>query len=156
VSVILMRSLLKRVRWAVVLAVLQGSIFATVGLVEHRRHYEYVHSRPGNVEASFGCMSLPRTALSKEAREEAYLWSLYGDCWDPLYIKYVEVTNLPVFLAWAIIRVATESMQVDQFRLFYVFHGVGIPLFWYWMGALIDRRPRETKTQVRDKPPSSQ
>jgi hypothetical protein len=58
----------------------------------------------------------------------------------PLRIKLVIVTNLPVFMIYSGVATLTANRQVDQVRLFYAILGAGIPLFWFCVGSLIDKR----------------
>ena len=143
-----MISLLKRVRWAIALAVLQGVIFVTIGVVEHKRHVVQSHQPKGSTIEYFGCTPLPSKALTREERELLFLGV---DCWNPLHIKVVHLTNLPVMLIWAAAASLTYGREVNKVWLFYGINGVGIPLFWYWIGTRIDRRLRRVRAPNHSK-----
>jgi hypothetical protein len=129
-----MKSFLLRFRWAIVLAVLQGTAFGTAGLIEHQRSIAAIRN-PSNHLESFGCLHLSPQPLPKPLP-----WELAAvDCWSPLKVKLVVLTNFPLFVIWSGVAELTDK-HVDQVRLFYILLGVGIPLFWFWMGSLIDRR----------------
>jgi hypothetical protein len=77
------------------------------------------------------------------------------DCWPSLRIKFVILTNLPVFVVWGGAAELTVNTDLDQFRLFYLVHGFGIPAFWFYIGSLIDRRRLRQHIAV-PKPPIGQ
>jgi hypothetical protein len=62
------------------------------------------------------------------------------NCWPPLSIEFVGLTNLPVFIIWGEVAELTANTNLDQFRLFYLVNGIGIPAFWFSIGLLLDRR----------------
>jgi hypothetical protein len=75
--------------------------------------------------------------MSKEERQ--YLFD--ADCFgSPLYTRVVILANLPVVLIWGGIADLTYDKRVDQAWLFYLFNGIGIPLFWFGIGWLFDQR----------------
>lgn len=138
-----MLSLPKHVRWAVILPLFQLAIFIGVGLQEHRKYLTIQRRRTHSVSKWewFGCTPLQRVRLSQEDRE-----SLRDvDCWASLPVKVVEVSNLPVFVISLAVAELTSNREVDQVPLFYGINSIGIPLFWYFIGSLIDRRRRKRR-----------
>lgn len=134
-----MDSFLSCFRWAVGLAVLQGIIFASVGISEHRRYLRFNHMRDDTRIEYFGCFPLPHQRRSSEEAQ----WELaYVDSFPAPSIKFIGLTNLPVFIVWGGFVALTRNTNVDQFWLFYVVNGFGIPVFWFCIGSLIDRRRR--------------
>jgi hypothetical protein len=125
---------LVRFRWAIVLAALQGMLFAAFGLVEHRRSLPYAHRKP-QIEY-FGCLPLPHERLSSQER----MYLSIVDCWSSHGTKFVLLANLPVFLVWGGLSELTANTDIDQARSFYVIGGLGIPALWFYLGSLIDRR----------------
>jgi hypothetical protein len=127
-----MKPLLMRHRWAIVLAVLQSVIFVAVGVSEHRRNLRY--NREHERYEYFGCFRLPHQRLPPESE-----WSLL-DCFPSIDVKVVVLSNFPVLVIWNLIRGLTENHVSDQFRVFYLVYGIGIPVLWFGVGSLIDRR----------------
>jgi hypothetical protein len=138
-------SFLLRFRWAVALAVLQGTIFAAIGESEHRHSMLYAQPPP-RIE-HFGCFDLSHGRLSDDFRK----WAATVDCWVPYKIDFIVLTNFPVFAIWRAAAALTQNSDMDQVRLFYSINGVGIPALWFWVGSLIDRRrvKRRTDTTIR-------
>lgn len=128
-----MKTFLFRFRWAIILAVLQGTIFAAVGLSQHR---QYHRDRNHTGIENFGCFILPHHRLSSE--ERSFLADV--DCWPSNSTRVVVLTNFPVFMVWNEAAKLTADKTVDEFLLFYVMNGIGIPTFWFCMGLLIDWR----------------
>jgi hypothetical protein len=141
-----MKSFLFCFRWAIVLAALQGIIFASIGISEHRRNLRYNHKNT-SIEY-FGCLPLAHQRLSSEER----LYAAYGYCRWAAKFKFVVWTNLPVFVIWGAVEELTSNTNADQFRLFYVINGLGIPAFWFCIGSLIDRRRRRKRAAVLSPP----
>jgi hypothetical protein len=143
-----MNAFMSRFRWAVLLAVSQATIFASVGISEHRRHLRYSHRRDSAQIEYFGCFRLPHQRLPSEIR-----WDLaYEDCFPAASVKFVGLMNLPVFMVWSGFAGLTRTINVDQFWLFYVVNGFGIPAFWFCVGSLFDRRRRRHATAVINPP----
>jgi hypothetical protein len=136
-----MASFVRRFRWALALAVLQATIFLTIGLMEHRRQIANPRLANGGIEY-FGCLPLPRAPLSEREPSDFNTVS----CETPLRIKLVIVTNLPVFIVYSVVATLTANSQVDQVRLFYAIFDAGIPLFWFCVGSLIDQRRFRERT----------
>jgi len=68
------------------------------------------------------------------------------DCRPALHTRIVALTNFPVFLiSVAAAVLLSRAVTVNQVLLFYGMNGVGIPLFWYWIGTRIDRRLRRER-----------
>jgi hypothetical protein len=143
----IMSSFLARFRWALVLAAVQGTIFATTALMEHARQTRFGHPPKGGREY-FGCFALPHAPMSEDERWDTVI----VDCWPPLHIKFVILTNLPVVIIWAVARDLTAHQPVNQFWLFYSINGIGIPLFWFWVGSLIDRRLLRHEAAIANPP----
>jgi hypothetical protein len=135
-----------RVRWAIVLAVLQGAIFAAFGLIEHQQYL--LHRKYDKQPESFGCLTLPHERLSEEDR----MFNAEGDCWEHPSIYFVKVTNLPVFVVSVGVLGLTANTNVDQSKLFYIINGFGIPVFWFYIGSLIDRRRLRKAAAVSESP----
>jgi hypothetical protein len=143
-----MNSSLLQFRWAIVLAALQGTIFATVCISEHQRNLRYNHKRDSTHIEYFGCFSLPRQRISNEER-----WDLaYVDCFPAPSIKLVVLASFPVFIIWGGFAELTRNTNVDQLWLFYVINGFGIPVFWFCTGSLIDRRRLRKAAAFLDPP----
>lgn len=136
VSIKRVTSFLLRYRWAMALAALQGTIFVTMGVMEHRRSLRYDHSKP-RIEY-FSCLPLPHERLSSEER----MYLSIVDCWTSYGTKLMLLTNLPVFLIWGGVSQLTANTDVNQALSFYLICGTGIPIFWFYIGSLIDRRLR--------------
>jgi hypothetical protein len=144
-----MKSFLSRFRWAVALALLQGIVFASVGISEHRRSLRYGHSGDSARMDYFGCIPLPHQRLSIDVAQ----WDLrYVDCYPAPSVRFVGLTNLPVFIIWFGFVGLIRNTNVDQCWLFYVITGFGIPVLWFCIGSLIDRRRRRHATVVLDSP----
>jgi|HubBroStandDraft_4_1064222.scaffolds.fasta_scaffold44763_2 hypothetical protein len=144
-----MNSFLSRFRWAIALALLQGIIFASVGISEHRRSHRYGHSSDSTRMDYFGCIPLPHQRLSIELEQ----WDLrYVDCYPAASVRFVGLTNLPVFIIWFGLVGLTRNTNVDQYWLFYVINGFEIPVLWFCIGSLIDRRRRRHAAAVLNPP----
>src|SRR5271170_7835553 len=144
-----MTAFLSRFRWAISLALLQTIIFASVGISEHRRSLRYGHSGDGNRMEYFGCFPLRHQRLSIEVEQ----WDLrYVDCYPAPSVKFVGLTNLPVIIIWAGFAALTRNTNMDQVWLFYVIHGFGIPVLWFCIGSLIDRRRLRRATALLNSP----
>ena len=137
VSIKCVTPFLSRFRWAIALATLQGTIFAGMGVMEHRRSLPIAHVKP-RIEY-FSCLPLPHERLSAEER----MYLSIVDCWSSYGTKFVLLTNLPVFLIWGGVSQLTANTDVNQALSFYLICGFGIPLFWFYIGSLIDRRLRQ-------------
>src|SRR6202166_3967809 len=127
-----MTRFLLRFRWAIVLAVLQTIVFLVVGLSEHRRTI-----RSKRKYEWFGCFPLAHSRVSNEERG----WDLSTTyCGTQARIKFIFFSNLPVFVVWGEVAELTRNTDIDQVHLFYLMNGFGIPVFWFYIGSLIDRR----------------
>ena len=135
-------SFLSRYRWAIALAALQGTIFVTMGVMEHRRSLRYAHGTP-RIEY-FSCLPLPHERLSSEDRMNLSI----VDCWSSYAAKFILLTNLPVFLIWGGVSQLTANTDVNQALSFYLICGFGIPLFWFYLGSLFDRRLRKPRENL--------
>jgi hypothetical protein len=142
-----MNSLLSRFRWAIALAVLQGVIFSSVCISEHRRNLRYNHKRDSTHIEYFGCFPLSHQRLSSEER-----WDIVYDCRPAPSIKFVVLANLPVFIIWEGFVGLTGNTNVDQLWSFYAINGLGIPVMWFCIGSLIDRRRLRHATAVLNPP----
>ena len=109
-----MTALFKRLRWALALAILQGTIFATVGLLEHGKGVTYGRFCGLNRVEFFGCTPLPREPLTKEERQRL----AFVECWSPRHVTLVFLTNLPVFFCWATMKTLTAKQHVDEVFVF--------------------------------------
>jgi hypothetical protein len=127
-----MKSLLLRYRWAVLLAILQTSIFAAVGVSEHRRSLRYNHTHAAF--EYFGCFRLTHQIVPPEAD-----WAML-ECFPSGDVKFVVLSNFPVIVVWGVVASFTANLIADQFRVFYLVNGVGIPMLWFGIGFLFDRR----------------
>jgi hypothetical protein len=115
-----------------------------VGLLEHEQN-GYLYGRyPKNRIEGFGCWPLYRSPLPGQERWD----SISLDCHPGAHIKFVVLTNMPVFLVWAVIADLTANTSLNQVRLFYSINGIGIPLLWFGIGALIDFRRSRSKRRL--------
>ena len=130
--------LLKRVRWAIALAMLQGVIFVVSGISEHQKH---APQSPEAAGESYGCIILWYSP-SVEWYNEMALDQLGSICVTPGHIRVLQLLNLPVFVVSGVLLALSSNLHLNQVWLFYGFNGLGIPLFWYWIGRRIDRRLR--------------
>ena len=143
-----MNSFLSRFRWAIALAVLQGVIFCSLCISEHRRNLRDNHKRVITHIEYFGCFQLSFQRIPTEERWEF----AYTECREAPSIKFVLLTNLPVVMVWGGFAGLTQNTNVDQVWLFYGVNGLGIPIFWFCIGSLIDRRCRRRATAVLNPP----
>jgi len=114
-----------------ILPPLQLLIFVAVAIPEHR---ESVAKNPKSDFESFGCIKLDRHTHSPPVYDPfAY------ECWggNP---ERVETLNLPVTMLAIFLMQHSAGLGVSQVRLFYTTMVIGIPLFWYGVGFLIDSR----------------
>ena len=132
-----MVAFLKQIRWAIVLPILQGTIFVTITMLGHRE--SIVQNRQGEVTTRVYWVCLELYA-NPRVREEPS--KLVVDCYPSLLHGSVMLSNFPVLLSSAIVAELAFNREISQIWLFYGINGVGIPLFWYWIGTRIDRRLR--------------
>ena len=134
-----MLSFFKRARWAILLPILQGTIFLISGVLEHRK----VIDPYGDLGMTwYGCNQLYYRALPEEAKQREFVAvTIY--CRPAFYPRVVALTNFPVFaISGASSWFLSYYVVVNQALLFYGINGIGIPLFWFWIGTRIDRRLR--------------
>jgi hypothetical protein len=101
-----------------------------MGVVEHRRSLPYAHSKP-RIEY-FSCLPLPHERLSSQER----MYLSIVDCWSSYGTKLV-------LLIWGGVSQLTANTDVNQALSFYLMCGFGIPIFWFYIGSLIDRRLKQ-------------
>jgi hypothetical protein len=102
-----MKSFLLRHQWAIVLAVVQRSIFVTVGVAEHRRNLGY--NREQARYEYFGCALLPHQNLPAETR-----WD-FARCFLSVDLRFLILSNFPVFLIWDRVGELSEHRIADQY-----------------------------------------
>jgi hypothetical protein len=129
-----MNSFLLRYRWAIVLAALQGALFSSLAISEHRRNLRENHKEVVTHIEFFACFELPRQRIPSEDRSDD------SECRLAPKFKFLFLSNLPVFMVWGGIAALSRNTNFDQLWMFYVINGFGIPLFWFFIGSLIDRR----------------
>jgi hypothetical protein len=127
--------------------VLQGIIFSSICISEHWRNLRYNQKRGSAHIEYFGCFPLSRQRLSSEEKRWDFV---YTDCFPAPSIKLVVLANLPVFIIWGGFVELTRNTNVDQLWLFYAINGLGIPVMWFCIGLLIDRRRLQHATAVLD------
>ena len=143
-----MISLIKRVRWAIVLPLLQGTIFVIIGVIGHRESVVYSRQGEASTIVYWGCTELRSKPRMQEERPGLVL---VVDCRSSLVHQAVFLSNLPVFITSAAAADLTANRNVNQVWLFYGINGIGIPLFWYWIGTRIDRRLRRVRAPNHSK-----
>lgn len=131
-----MNSVLLRFRWAIVLATLQGVFFASLAVSEHRRNLRENHKEAVTHIEFFGCFELPHQRIPSDERSD----DAFAECRLAPKFKFLFLSNLPVFMAWGGIAALTRNTNLNQLRMFYFINGFGIPVFWYFIGSVIDRR----------------
>jgi hypothetical protein len=129
-----MNSFVLRYRWAIVLAALQGALFSSLAILEHQRNLWENHKEVVTHIEGFACFDLPRHRVPNEER-----WD-NSECRLTPKFKFLFLSNLPVFMVWGGIAALTRNTNLDQLWMFYVITGFGIPVFWFFIGSLIDRR----------------
>src|ERR1700733_5812328 len=132
-----MNSFLTRYKWAIVLAALQGALFFSLAISEHRRNLRENHKEVTTHIEYFGCFELAHQRIPSEERS---FDDAFGECRLAQNFKFLFLSNLPVFMVWGGIAALTRNTNFDQLWMFYVINGFGIPALWFFIGSLIDRR----------------
>ena len=113
-------------------AVVQVIIFGCCGFSQHAQSVATAKRKAQSFEY-FYCIELKRSYPAVEERG-------FGECWPSPQQKYIVVTNLPVFVTTLLVTgLIGTKLRVRQVPLFYALNAIGIPLFWYGIGAVLAR-----------------
>jgi hypothetical protein len=137
------------------LAIVQLGIFVTMAVSFHRSSLKL--SPSGNREY-FGCITLQKHNPDPDCGEysiqygpchgELY-WSA-SECRDFLSTKIVMLINLPVFILAGLASRLGWRIGISQVWSFYLVTMLGIPVFWYLIGAWAQRRVKKAESPIPD------
>jgi len=119
-----------RLTFRYILPPLQLLIFLAAAIPEHQ---ESVAKNPQSNFEPFGCIKLDRHSHSPPVYDP-FAYECSGG--NP---ERVAVINLPVTMLAILLIEQSARLDVSQVALFYSTMLIGIPLFWYGLGFLIDR-----------------
>ncbi len=125
----------RRMRYRVVLALINIAAFAVFGIREHTASTSTPTRRSSPVE-NFACVPLERTALTDAERE----WYSYiaGECRPPVAERLLIFANVGAFLLTAgLIRTVGRLGAANQVSVFYASMPIAIFLWWYILAMFV-------------------
>jgi hypothetical protein len=133
------------------LATIQLGVFCAMAVSFHRVSMK-LPTAPNR--EFFGCMNLQKHNPDPDCKESAVaygpckgelIWPM-SECRDWLSTKIVILLNLPLFVLAGIAAQLDWRVGISQVWVFYSVNVLGIPVFWYLIGCVVERRMRRAKT----------